>query len=110
MFNMLLLDGNGQSGPTAGGERWEQKQISFAQLPELIRQYLQIASAAADIPITRMLGESPGGLNSTGDADLRNYYDNVSARQKTELAPALNRLDEIIIRSALGARPKGHLL
>lgn len=105
MFNMLLLDG---TGPTSaqGGELWEQKQISFAQLPELMRQFLQVASAAADVPATRLLSESPGGLNATGESDLRNYYDNIAARQQTELSPALNRLDEVIIRSALGARPR----
>lgn len=107
IFNALLLDGTGQVGTGAGGEKWEQKQISFAQLPELMRQFLQVAAAAADVPATRLLGESPGGLNATGESDLRNYYDNISARQQTELSPALHRLDEIVIRSALGARPRG---
>jgi hypothetical protein len=107
MFNMVLLQGTGGNGPNDGGERWEQKQLSFAQLPELIRQFLQIASAAADIPITRLLGESPGGLNSTGDGDLKNYHDNIGARQTNELQPAINRLDEVTIRSALGSRPAG---
>lgn len=106
MFNMVLLEGNGGAGGTDQGEKWEQKHINFAQMPELIRQYLQIASGAADIPVTRLLGESPGGLNATGDSDLQNYYDNIAARQRTELQPNLNRLDEIIIRSALGTRPK----
>lgn len=106
MFNMVLLQGTGGNGPNDGGEKWEQKQISFAQLPELMRQYLQIGSAAADIPITRMLGESPGGLNSTGKGELKDYHNNIGARQVNELSPALNRLDEVTIRSALGSRPK----
>lgn len=106
MMNTVLLDGNGQAGAQQAGEKWEQKQISFAELPELMQQYLAIAAAAADIPVTRLLGESPGGLNSTGESDLNNYYDNIAARQQVELAPALNRLDEVIIRSALGSRPK----
>lgn len=99
-FNMLLLEGDGQTG-----ESWEQKELGFGQLPELMRQFLQIASGAADIPVTRLLGESPAGLNSTGESDIRNYYDNVSARQELELRPALTRLDELLIRSALGLRP-----
>lgn len=105
MFNMLLLEGNGGAGDNALGEKWEQKQINFAQLPELAQQFLQIAAGAADIPVTRLLGQSPSGLNSTGDGDLHNYYDNISARQRTELSPALHRLEEVIIRSALGTRP-----
>lgn len=102
MFNMVLLEGNG----TDTGEKWEQKQINFGQLPELVQQFLQIAAGAADIPVTRLLGQSPSGLNATGDGDIRNYYDNVSARQRTELTPRLQRLDEVTIRSALGVRPE----
>lgn len=104
MFNMVLLEGNGGTGDTALGERWEQKQISFAQLPELMQKYLEVASGAADIPVSRLLMQAPSGLGSNGDTALKNYYDNITARQRTELTPTLNRLDEVIIRSALGER------
>lgn len=100
MFNMILLEGDGKDA----GEKWEQKQIHFATLPEIVAQFLQIAAGAADIPVTRLVGEAPKGFQATGESNIRDYYDNVSARQKTELAPALHRLDEVIIRSALGAR------
>lgn len=100
MFNMVLLEGNGEEG-----EQWQQKSVSFEKLPELMHSFMQIAAGASDIPVTRLLGESPAGLNATGEGDIRNYYDNIAARQRTELAPHLNRLDEIIIRSALGDRP-----
>lgn len=103
MFNMTLLEGNGPSDQ-AQGERWEQKQINFATLPEIAAQFLQVAAGAADIPVTRLVGQAPKGLNATGESDLRNYYDNISARQRTELAPQLHRLDEVVIRSALGTR------
>lgn len=109
MYNLLLLEGNGGSGEAARGESWEQRQISFTQLPELVRQFLQIAAGAADIPITRFLGESPGGENSTGEADMRNYYDHVAALQKLVLGPALLMLDQVIQRSATGTYdPKIH--
>jgi len=104
MFNMMLLEGNGANGDTAAGEKWEQKQINFAQLPELMRQFLQIASGAADIPVTRLLGDAPHGLNASADGEIRAYYDNIAARQRTELSPALQRLDEVLIRSATGSR------
>jgi phage-related protein (TIGR01555 family) len=96
MVNAILLDGE---------EEWSQKQVSFTNLPEVLNTYLQIASGAADIPATRLLGQTPGGLQSTGESDLRNYYDRISAGQNLSLRPALYRLDEAIIRSALGARP-----
>lgn len=106
MLNAVLLDGTGGTGKDAGGEKWEQKQISFAQLPEIMQQYLSIASAAADIPATRMLSQSPKGLNATGQSDMKNYHDNIRGRQETELRSSLARLDEVLIRSALGTLPR----
>lgn len=86
-------------------EEWDQKQISFAQLPEVLQLFLQIAAGAADIPVTRLLGQSPAGMNSTGESDVRNYYDRLAAEQKVFLRPRVERLDEVLIRSSLGARP-----
>jgi phage-related protein (TIGR01555 family) len=86
-------------------EDYQQKQISFSQLPEVLSLYLQIAAGAADIPATRLLGQSPGGMNSTGESDLRNYYDRLAADQEMTLRPRLEKLDEVLIRSALGNRP-----
>lgn len=86
-------------------EKWDRKQTSFAQLPDVLDRYLQIAAGAADIPATRLLGQSPAGMNATGESDLRNYYDRIAADQKVMLGPALARLDEVLIQSALGTRP-----
>lgn len=94
--NTLLLDAN---------ETFERKDVKFSDLPELLATYLQIASGAVDIPITRFLGQSPAGLNSTGEGDLKNYYDRVASEQKVCIGPLIAPLDEVIIRSALGNRP-----
>lgn len=94
--NGLLMDAE---------EDYQQKQISFTQLPEVLSLYLQIAAGAADIPATRLLGQSPAGMNSTGESDLRNYYDRLGAEQEVYLRPRLEKLDEVLIRSALGTRP-----
>ncbi|MDE3784921.1 DUF1073 domain-containing protein [Sinorhizobium meliloti] len=85
-------------------EEYEQKTASFATLPEVLMSFLQIVSGAADIPATRLLGQSPAGMNATGESDLRNYYDRLQAMQTVEMTPAMARLDECIIRSALGSR------
>ncbi len=102
MFGMLLLEGDGKS-PT--GETFQQKQLSFDGLADVVKLMLMIASAAADIPATRLLSQSPQGMNATGDSDTRNYYDRCAAGQKVELTPAIARLDEVLIWNALGHRP-----
>lgn len=96
-INMLLL---------GDGEEHFRKQTNFASLEKLVNIYMTIVAGAVDVPVTRFLGQSPGGLNSTGESDLRNYYDMISALQENELEPWIERLDEVIIRHALGDRPE----
>ncbi|MGO0683489.1 anti-CBASS protein Acb1 family protein [Pseudomonas fulva] len=90
-------------------EEYESKSASFGGLPDVIDRFLQAVAGAADIPLTRLAGQSPAGMSSTGESDLRNYYDRIQAMQELEVRPALAVLDECLIRSALGARdPKIH--
>lgn len=84
--------------------KYDRKGVTFGSLPDLLDRFDQHAAGAADIPMTRFMGMSPGGMNSTGESDLRNYYDRVSAGQTLEMGPAMMRLDEALIRSATGAR------
>jgi hypothetical protein len=55
--------------------------------------------------MTRLLGQSPKGLQSTGDGEERDYQSMIKARQDELLAPALDRIDELLIPSALGSKP-----
>lgn len=86
-------------------EEYTQKNVSLTGLDSLIDRFMQLSAGASDIPVTRLLGVSPGGLNATGEHDLRNYYDFVQALQENEITPAILTLDECLIRSALGSRP-----
>lgn len=97
LVNTLILDKE---------EEWERITSSFAGLPDLIHAYLLIASGAADIPATRMLGQSAKGLNATGQEDTRNYYDRLSSDQRNDVTPRLDRLDEVMIRSVFGEKPE----
>lgn len=86
-------------------ETYNQKQFAFSQLPELIDRFQTTVSGAADIPTTRLFGRSPAGENSTGESDLRNYYDMIRAQQTLHVGPAMSILDEALIYSAIGDRP-----
>jgi len=86
-------------------DKYDQKSASFATLPDLIDRFMQMVSAAAAIPMTKLFGMSPGGLNASGDADTRGYYDTIKVLQTLEITPATAILDECLVRSALGSRP-----
>jgi phage-related protein (TIGR01555 family) len=53
-------------------------------------------SGSTGIPVTRLFGRSPAGLNATGESDLTNYYDLVEATQRNRLMPAIRRLVNLI--------------
>lgn len=58
-----------------------QHQGAFSGLSDALLQFAQQLSGALQIPLTRLLGQSPAGLNSTGESDMRNYYDGISQQQ-----------------------------
>lgn len=102
MFNTRLLDGG--SGPDTA-DKWETRQLSFAGLPEVVRAFQVYVAGVADIPYTRLFGESPGGLNANGEGQQADFNRMIRAKQNTELRPVLDRIDEYLIPSALGSRP-----
>lgn len=85
----------------------QQFHANFAGLPEVVQMLLQAVAGGADIPMTRLLGQSPGGLNATGDSDIRNYYDRLKSDQEERLAPTIEPITRAIVRSALGGEPDG---
>lgn len=88
-------------------EEYEQKTNAIVQgMSSIIEQYLAIAAAASGIPVTRLLGTSADGLSATGEGDLRNFYDMIAALRDNYLAPRINELDEVLIRSATGEGPE----
>ena len=76
---------------------------TFTGAAEVMMQFLQVLSAASDIPATRFLGEAPGGLNTDGDSSLQNYLGStIPAKQKNNLLPQLVNLGPILAKSVLG--------
>ena len=86
------------------GEDYQQKQSSFATLPDVIETMRREVAAAIGIPYSLLFGR-PQGLGTNGDVELKNYYDNIATMQKNIIQPACQVLDEVIVRSALGGNP-----
>jgi len=75
---------------------------TFTGIPEIIIAMGQQISGATGIPLTRLFGQAPAGLNATGDSDMRNYYDMINADQEARLRPHYYRLLEVIYPSVFG--------
>ena len=104
MNHMLMLDG-GKGTADSKGEEYTQKTTQFSGLKDVVEKFMINVCGAADIPMTRLFGQSPAGLTATGESDIRNYYDRISADQEKKIRPGMEKLLEIVIRSTLGRMP-----
>ena len=88
--NALILDTE---------EDFQNKTNTFSGLPDLLDRFALFLSASSDIPATRLLGSSASGLNATGEGDLKNYYDTIRSKQKSQYKPVLDYFDIIMAKS-----------
>ncbi|MBR3535464.1 MAG: DUF1073 domain-containing protein [Oscillospiraceae bacterium] len=77
-------------------ETFERDTLSFGGVSDVMYQFMMMTSAATGYPMTKLFGISPGGMNSTGESDMYQYYDMVKAKQESDLMPILDRLVKII--------------
>jgi len=73
------------------GEAYQRDAASVAGLADLVDRMMMLLSGVTSIPVTRLFGRSPAGMNATGESDLSTYYDMVRAKQKTDLQPNLHK-------------------
>lgn len=93
-FNLigLMKSNNGMLVLDKEAEEYDSKHYTFGGLPDLMREFAIQTAGAADMPYTILFGQSPSGLNATGEHDLRNYYDTVAGYQNWYLRPILDKL------------------
>jgi uncharacterized protein len=70
---VTMIDAKDDLGTTEVG--------AFGGLADAMHEFASQLAGALQVPLTRLLGQSPGGLNATGESDMRNYYDGILQRQ-----------------------------
>ena len=94
--NTLLMDKE---------DTYEQKQLSFSGLAEVLTQIRIGMAAAAKMPVTKLFGISAAGFNS-GEDDIENYNAMVESEVRGNLKMALIDLIPIISRKVFGYEAK----
>lgn len=92
-MGLTLLDKN---------DEYKTDSYTFAGLDSLLLQFAQQLSGAADVPLIRLFSQTPTGLNSTGEADIRMYYDMINAQQEAKLRNPFETLIKVLWRSKFG--------
>lgn len=80
-------------------------QYTFSGLNDIYESFMLDIAGAAEIPVTKLFGRSPAGMNATGESDLINYYDKVKQQQEAILRPILEKLLPIMCLSTWGVIP-----
>ena len=88
------------------GDKITNTQYTFTGLSDVHESMCLSLSGASRIPMTKLFGRSPAGMNATGESDLQNYYDYVDTLRENVLRPILERILPVLAMSELGAVPK----
>lgn len=83
-------------------ETFRREPTPLSGLPELLDRLSNRLAAAASMPVTLLMGQSPAGLSATGDSDIRWWYDGVASAQTNDLRPRINALVELLLRAKDG--------
>ncbi len=84
------------------GEEFERKDTNFTGAEKILEKFLVRLAAAADMPVTVLTGQSPAGLNATGESDRGLWDDRVKAGQVVILKPRLERLITLVMAAKDG--------
>lgn len=102
-----VLDSNFGMRVVNKGDAIHNTQYTFAGLSDVYDGVMMDVAGAARIPVTKLFGRSPAGMNATGESDLQNYYDHIDEQRESRLRPIIERLLPIMALSAWGRIPNG---
>jgi phage-related protein (TIGR01555 family) len=91
LFNNLR-DNRGLMMIDAESEDFQNVSASLASLDQLQAQAQEHMAAVSRIPLVKLLGISPHGLNATAEPELRAFYDHIHSYQKKFFSPNLDRV------------------
>jgi phage-related protein (TIGR01555 family) len=78
----FLIDGN---------EEFKRETSPLSGLAEVLESFMLRLAAAVDMPVSLLMGQSPGGLRA-GDDDVRFFYDRIMSKISSNLIPLWRRL------------------
>lgn len=94
-LNALVLDTN---------DKYDQKQLSFNGLSEILNQIRQGVAADLKMPLTKLFGVSAAGFNS-GEDDIENYNSMIESEVRSKAKPVVISVLEVICQKLFGFIP-----
>ena len=76
--------------------------VPLGSLDHLQAQSQEHMSAVVGIPLVKLLGITPSGLNASSEGETRSFYDWIHSQQEVDFSPNLKRLLDIVQLSLFG--------
>ena len=89
-------------------ESFERQSFNFSGTDKIVQLFMLRLSAAARMPATILMSQSPAGMDATGESDLTWWYDTVESAQENDVKPHLIRVLELMLMAKDG--PTGGLV
>lgn len=93
LLNSLVID--------AEGEDYDFKTFQFSGINDVVSASCNMLSALSNIPQTILFGQTVGGLSTTDDTSMENYYNYIERIQRRMLKSNLRYLLSIIFQAGL---------
>jgi phage-related protein (TIGR01555 family) len=97
---IFMLQKGMQEGDT--GEEFTNVSVPISGLDKLQAQAQEQMAAVCGIPLVKLLGVTPSGLNASSDGEIRAFYDFVAAFQEELFRDGLETLLKIVQLSLFG--------
>lgn len=86
-------------------DEYQQKQITFSGLAEMLKQIMVMMSAAARMPMTKLFGLSASGFNS-GEDDIENYNSLIESEVRAKAREIFAVILPLCCRQLFGFAPE----
>lgn len=85
---MTIIDGEDEMETQQSG--------ALTGIGEVVQKLGEQIGGGLQIPMTKLFGQAPGGLNANGDNDVRGYYDGIKQEQTDTLLENMHVLSRVV--------------
>lgn len=93
MINAVLIDSE---------DEYIRENPNFGNLGDMLDRFIVEVSAALDIPVTKLWGRSPAGMNATGESDTEAWYASCDAFREHHLKQRFAQIIGLVLASREG--------
>lgn len=91
-----MRDNQGLFAVDKDGEEMEAINVSLASLDKLQAQAQEHMAAPTHIPLVKLTGITPAGLNANSDGEIKVFYDFIGAQQENVATPVVRTMFKLI--------------